>query len=433
MRSSKGHVLLIAYYYPPSFEAGAKRAEGFHRFLAEWGYRSTVITIGPATTDEAVEEGVVRIQKGGYRQGLAKLAAKRPNAFIRYAGGLYKRLTDIPDGYRGFFGPACDAAVEIARRDPFSAIVATSSPFTALHIGAALSKRLAVPWIADLRDLWTTNHFGYPFGRLRRMVDVTLERRWLNTASRIVTATHGLSTNLKNAGFVFQGSTIYNGYLNKPTLRPFEAGPFQMKFLGRLYEGFGHTPGPFFEAICAIRQNSPDLFAAMKIEFFGYANQEFWDLSRKLGLEGRVIHRGLISPDEALVEASTADLLLVFLPDKESQAVTVPTKLFDYATTRRPILFVGPQGEGADLVRTARLGRAFRSNEVAGIAAWIMELAAAKEAGRSELWGDEAQVSRFHYRWRAQDLAREIDALGSPGQPGGRSPSQGLSGGTATT
>ena len=411
MSTSKGHVLLIAYYYPPSNEAGAKRAEGFHRFLPEWGYRSTLITIGPETGNAALDDNVVRVQQAGYRQSLAGVATKKPGPLMSRLIRLYKLAADIPDGYRGFFSPACAAAAAIAARDPISAIIASSSPYTSLRIGSTLSRRLGVPWVADLRDLWTANQFGYPFGKLRRQVDAHLERRWLKTAGRVVTATRGLSVNLKSAGFRFDGSTVYNGFLDQAPYRPVEEGPFRIRFLGRLYSGVGHTPKAFFDALDLIRGHSPRLFEALEVEFFGHVNQEFWDEVKAGHLENKVLYRGQVSAMAAIQKAAAASLLLVLLPDTPAQAVTIPTKLFDYAATRRPVLFVGPAGEGADLVEAARLGRAFRSTEAAGMAQWIVELAADKAAGQLGKWGAEEQVAQFHYRWRARDMAQELDAL----------------------
>jgi glycosyltransferase involved in cell wall biosynthesis len=409
VQSTKGHVLLIAYFYPPSSEAGAKRAEGFHRFLPEWGYRSTLITIGPGTSDEAMERNVVRVHRSGYRQGLAKVASRKPSSTVRSLIRLYKEIADVPDGYRGFFAPACSAGLEVAQRDPVNAIIATSTPYTALRVGSALSRRLGVPWIADLRDLWTGSHYGYAYSRVRLLVDKWLERRWLNSAARIVTATRGFSRQLAETGF--PSSTIYNGFLEQPTYRPAAPGPFRIAFLGRLYEGVGHSPLPFFEALCQLRRDSTSLFDSVRVEFFGTVNDEFLELRRTLRLEDVVHSMGQVPAARAREEASAADLLLVLLADRPDQEVQVPTKVFDYAATQRPILFLGPEGEGAEIVRDAHLGRTFRATDVAGMARWVGELVSSKKTGASVPWGNAEKVAGFHYRCRAKDLARELDSV----------------------
>lgn len=412
---ARHHVLFIAYCYPPSLEAGAKRAAGFHRFLPEWGYRSTLITIEPSTTDETIEKDVIRVQPAGYRRNLARIASGTPSAPTRLLGRLYKEVADIPDGYGSFFTPACAAAVETARRDPVSAIVATSSPYTSLRIGCALSRRLGVPWIADLRDLWTGYHFGYPHGRIRRLIDKWLERRWLATARHVITATAGFSAELEREGLFLPTSTIYNGFLEQPAYHPPSPGPFRILFLGRLYEGVDHTPQPFFEALSLLRRDSARLFEGIQVEFFGTANKEFWNLRSQFGLGETVKHGGQVSAARAREEACGADLLLVLLPDNPGQRAVIPTKVFDYAATRRPVMFVGPEGECADLIREAQLGRAFRLRDVRPIAEWLGELAAEKKMGTTTLWGDTQKVAGFHYRCRAKDLAHELDvAIGEP-------------------
>lgn len=409
MQSTKGHVLLVAYFYPPSSEAGAKRAEGFHRFLPEWGYRCTLITVPPPTDDETLERNVVRVHQTGYRQGLAKVASRKANPILRRLIKLYKEVADVPDGYRGFFAPAVAAGLEVAHRDPVNAVIATSGPFTSLRIGSALSRQLGVPWIADLRDLWTESHYGYPHNRLRLLVDRGLERRWLNSAGRIVTATKGFSRQLAAKGFA--NSTIYNGFLEKPPYRPTQPGPFRIAFLGRLYEGVGHSPLPFFEALVRLRRDSASLFASVRVEFFGAVNTEFLELRQKLGLEEAVHAMGQVPAARAREEASAADLLLVLLADRPDQEVQVPTKLFDYAATARPVLFLGPDGEGAAIVRDAQLGRTFRATDIDGMSQWIGDLVHHKETGASVPWGDPEKVAGFHYRSRAGDLASQLESV----------------------
>ena len=44
------------------------------------------------------------------------------------------------------------------------------------HLVARKLKKWNVPWIADLHDLWTQNHF-YSYSRFRKKIDLKLEKK----------------------------------------------------------------------------------------------------------------------------------------------------------------------------------------------------------------------------------------------------------------
>src|SRR5262245_12026618 len=171
-------VLFVAYYFQPSVDAGAKRAEGFFKHLPEHGYDRVLITVaegnyltapGAVAADAA---GVVRVREKRLvpRGSSARAAAEPPRAPGPLAGALkrvFRELVYVPDGYRGFYGPACRAALELIGRRPVDVILTTSSPYTSLRIGHQLSRRTGIPWVADFRDLWIENHLGYPYSPAR--------------------------------------------------------------------------------------------------------------------------------------------------------------------------------------------------------------------------------------------------------------------------
>lgn len=51
-----------------------------------------------------------------------------------------------------------------------------------------LGKRFRVPWVAELRDLWTDAPY-YDFPAWRKILDRILERRLLRQAAQLVTVT----------------------------------------------------------------------------------------------------------------------------------------------------------------------------------------------------------------------------------------------------
>jgi hypothetical protein len=53
-----------------------------------------------------------------------------------------------------------------------------------------------VPWVGELRDLWTDNHY-YTFPTWRRVLETWIERRTLRTAAGLVTVSEPLAQMLR--------------------------------------------------------------------------------------------------------------------------------------------------------------------------------------------------------------------------------------------
>jgi glycosyltransferase involved in cell wall biosynthesis len=421
-------VLFITYYYPPSVDAGAKRAEGFARYLPDHGYAPIVLTVrdgnyqtagGPSAPDP---DGVVRVAERTFLPSRARADAggysppRTVSPPMRWLRWLYREALHQPDAYWGFHRPALEKAIEIVGTRPIDVVLTSSSPFTLLRTGHALRRRTGRPWVADLRDLWVHSHFGYPHSRLRRLLDVRLERRWLSSASRITTATEGLLDVLRATGYGhLPMECVPNGYFDPPPLEPGEgpAGPeLRLCYTGTLHERGGHTAAPLLEAMARLTPPS-----AARAVFYGAVNTDFAPQVARHGLEGLVHFGGRLTREEAQRRQQEADVLLVLLPDAPGQGVTLPSKTFDYLAARRAILAIVPLwGENAALLRKVGVTRIFAPADIEGIARSLAEMVEMKRRlGHVPAEADPEAVAAFHYRHLAGRLARALDAaVGAP-------------------
>jgi glycosyltransferase involved in cell wall biosynthesis len=414
-------VLFITYYYPPSVDAGAKRAEGFARYLPEHGYDPIVLTVcdgnyqvagpGPATEPASV----VRVPERTFLPSRARAAPgdgvlpRAPSALARLLRRLYREAFHHPDAYWGFHGPALRRALQIIERQQVDVVLTTSSPFTLLRTGHALRARTRLPWVADLRDLWVHSHFGYPHSRLRRLIDARLERRWLTAASRITTATEGLLDVLRATGYAgLPMECVHNGFFDPPPeeREPSPGPELRLCYTGTLHERGGHTVEPLLQALAALRPT------AVRAAFYGAVNTDFAAQVARHGLEDSVVYAGRLTREDAQRRQQEADVLLVLVPDTPEQRVTLPSKTFDYLAARRAILAMVPlAGESAALLRRLGVTRVFAPGDVAGITRALAEMGEMKRrTGHVAPEADPAAVAAFHYRNLAGRLARVLDA-----------------------
>ena len=68
-----------------------------------------------------------------------------------------KDLIAFPDDQRGWYKYAMQSACELLDKEKVDVILSTSSPVTSHIIAKELKKKYQIPWVADLRDLWTQN------------------------------------------------------------------------------------------------------------------------------------------------------------------------------------------------------------------------------------------------------------------------------------
>jgi glycosyltransferase involved in cell wall biosynthesis len=416
-------VLLVAYHFPPSVDAGAKRALGFFRHLPEHGWEPTVLTVRDgnyATVGEQAlgdEDRVVRVPEERYAWQRDAPAGRAESAG-RAAGrepGLLRRLARsalyVPDPWRGFHRPAAEAARRLHAERAFDSVWTTSAPWTSLRIGSAL-RAAGVPWVADLRDLWLRNWHGYPHGPLRRAVDAHLERRWLSRASALTAASEGQAALLRRDAFGPPVTAVRNGFLEAADARPPERPDdrFRIVFAGKLYAHADLSSQPLFDLLARWRAEAPEELARVRVDLYGRADPGFEERRDESGLRDVVRHHGLVSPERAAEELRRADAILGVSPRRHREIV--PTKTYDALGALVPMLLIAPpDGEAAAILRDVRGGAAFAAGDTSGAVGWLRERLRAGREDESTRADRLRRVARYSYAALAGELAGVLSSV----------------------
>src|SRR3990172_12951261 len=163
-------VLLIGYPFPLR-QGGSPRLLGLAKYLPEFGWQPIILT---ARLDRRPDDKL-RIVETESREtlGFWKKAFKiNPNQdertqlkerlgitsqkslmdfFITRIG----EIANYPDSDKGWKRFAIKTGSELIAKEGMDAIISSSSPVTAHIIASELKARHKVPWLADLRDLWS--------------------------------------------------------------------------------------------------------------------------------------------------------------------------------------------------------------------------------------------------------------------------------------
>jgi glycosyltransferase involved in cell wall biosynthesis len=355
-------VLLIGYPFPLR-PGGSPRLLGLAKYLPEFGWQPVILT---APLDEKADPRY-RIIETDYRDALGFLgkmlklnpeedarkqvkrrlgitAKKSVMDFILTRAG---EIINYPDSEKGWKPFAIKDGEELLQKEKIDAVISTSAPVTAHIIANRLKSRHNIPWVADLRDLWTQNH-NYSYSPVRKLFDRRLELKTLAAADVLVTVSQPWANKL---GTLHKGKAIYaitNGFdpetVNIPPANL--TTKFTITYTGMIYPG---------------KQNPSRLLAAMQglisdgtvnpddIEIRFYGSREDWleKETEKHGLSGVTRQYGEVLRDIALQKQRESQVLLLLNWDDPQEKGNYPGKVFEYLAAGRPILATGGSEDDA--------------------------------------------------------------------------------------
>jgi glycosyltransferase involved in cell wall biosynthesis len=441
-------VLLISYAFPPVGGAGVQRATKFTKYLGQFGWQPTVLTVANPSVpvldrsleaDLPADVSVVRARswEPGYR-------FKKQAAGAQERGGQSGRITikqrlmrvasrvastvSQPDPQVLWHPGAVSAGKKLLRSEKFDAIFVTAPPFSSLLVGAALARYSRLPLVVDYRDEWTLSNKYWEnknLGPISNWVQSRMERRVLRTASAVLATTRSSAEALRAhcaaAGSKATVSWIYNGYDSDDfahrTVMPRDNSRLRLVYTGTLWNLT--SVSPLVTAVHQLAAESPDLASRLDLVFVGRrTDAEKAHLELLNGLPCRLITHDYLDHSAALDEMCGADANILLLSDVPGAGRVVPAKLFEYMASRRPILALAPLGESWQLLD--QYPRAYRFNpaDADGIVDWLVMAIKNSAAFKAMANDDEERESQFDRRFQAGQLADILNrCCGKPAVP----------------
>ncbi|HEX9613875.1 MAG TPA: glycosyltransferase family 4 protein [Bacteroidota bacterium] len=344
-------VLFIAYYFPPMGLAGVQRTLKFAKYLPTYGWRPTVLTVGPtgyfafdeSLLKEVVDSGIEVIRTSSFdpnRMFKNKGAVKMPPEGIRKILQYFGDFLFVPDTKIGWKRKAVKAASELLKTRKIDAIVATAPPQTDFLIGLALKKKFKVPLVLEYRDAWLEYPFKYFPTPFHRSWHRRLERRVVRGCDRIVVTHRRVKENLvKRYPFLtYHDVTIISQGFDKddfeiPVIEvPEPRRKLRITHAGTFYGG--RSPETLLRALHNIMKTNPSLKGRFEINCVGNTRKEDQILASKLGLQNDVNFLGYLEHRVCIKHLLEADVLW-FVLDNDFQS---PGKLYEYFGAAKPIL-----------------------------------------------------------------------------------------------
>jgi glycosyltransferase involved in cell wall biosynthesis len=416
-------VLFLCYFYPPLAGGGVHRVLGFTRHLSMLGWSSTVVCAGEGdywVRDESLREAVpadtevIRVPGGSalsawMRGGGAARGRRSGGTF-----GLLRGLSDwwlLPDSYVGWARRARRvAARRVARGDV--QVVLSSSPPESVHLAArdvARSSRL--PWVADFRDPWVPLAFRTPPTAWHRARQAAMERRVLEDANLVLTAsaTHADSVRAALGPKRARVEHLPNGFeplSTAPIETPaVDADHFRIVFTGTLAQM--PDTETLLEAVHDLLARRGEARRRLRVQLVGPFEREYEDRAIALGLTGIVDFMGNRPHRETRALQRAADLLALWKPRGQGFRTMVPGKLYEYLDAGRPVVALLPDDEEA--AELARRGGA------TVLPPGRRDLLAAEIERRYQAWRDGGRAPDARPAWLDEhsrfQLAKRLTAL----------------------
>ena len=341
-------ILFFTDHFYPEPSAPAAHVYERARLWVEWGHSVTVITSVPNFPEGRVYAGY----RNGWRsvESLDGIRVVRVRTYMARNEGFTRRTLD----YASYMCSSGLLAHFEARPD----VVISTSPHLFVPLaGVTYSLSRRIPHVFELRDLWPATIrgvFGERVSHVYRLLELC--ELWLyRKSSRIICLTNSFAADLQKRGIpADKMDVILNGAnLDLFSPRPRDAqleeryalrGQFVVGYLGTI--GLSHGLENVLEA-AALLHEEPITF------LFVGAGAELGELSRVASERGldNVIFTGRQSREAMPAFWSLVDVSLIHLKNSEVFKTVVPSKIFESMAMGLPILYVGPSGEGSEIVR----------------------------------------------------------------------------------
>jgi glycosyltransferase involved in cell wall biosynthesis len=439
-------VLFIAYFFPPLGGAGVQRAEKFVKYLPSQGFLPVVIT-GPASPEsrwtphdqtllKSIPDGVNvhRVERaipneGGKLQCRAQRWLRLPTKFSEW-----------------WIEAATGLGLRVAHGEKL--IFATMSPFESGEVARRLSRRLGIPWVADLRDPWALDEMQvYPTG-VHRTLELRKMEKSLSTAAIIIMNTPDAAAALKFKIPSLKQKTVLsitNGFDREDFLGALPArddGKFRIvhagylhtnnglelrnrripRLLGGAYAGVdiltrSHTV--LLQAIERWRVERPEIMGDVELVFAGNTSEQDRAVAEASSTGSMMRFAGYLSHAESLQLVRTADLL--FLPmhnlPRGQRCRIVPGKTYEYMASGRPILAAVPDGDARDFLDQCGTASICRPNDVPGMVRLLDRAYSAWKNKETIFHLNDTFVNQFERCNLTQALAHAFSSL-SPSNRG---------------
>jgi len=418
-------VLIIGYPFPLR-HGGSPRLLGLAKYLPEFGWDPVVLT---APLDKAPYPWL-RVIETPYEDSLGiwkhilridpetdvraqmhkRMGGKKGHGFLDMLMTRMSEIINFPDTEKGWQRHAVEFGGDFLKREKMDAIISTSAPVSTHVIAGKLKTSFQLPWVAELRDLWSQNH-NYPYSGLRRSFDRRLEKKLFTHADALVTVSEPWAEKLKALHKKSYVHAITNGFdpeeVNEPPAKL--TGKFTITYTGLVYAR--QDTAPLFAALRELIDEKTVSPEDISVRFYGSNTDEVSAIAEQYRL-GEILTLESLSRKEAVGKQRESQLLLLLDWNDPEEKGVYPGKIFEYFAARRPILAIGGASDDviSTLMKKTNVGHHAVTKEAIkeALSTWYGEY---KANGSLKFQGSGEEINRYTQRNIAEKYAEILNKI----------------------
>ena len=235
------------------------------------------------------------------------------------------------------------------------------------------NKYPAIKWIADLRDPWTDIYYYKQFYPtfISKYIDQKLEESVLKNADKIITVGDSLKNlfSLKIKGTESKTEVITNGYDEDDFSGITATIPeiFTITYVGTLSDIY--PVSGFLDSLKIFKEKGNEF----KFRFIGTVSQNQKELIRTVIGDSSLEFIPYVEHIEAIKFLFKTSVLLLIIPDHQSNKSIITGKIFEYIASGKPIICIGPvDGDAARIIEDTGHGRTFSYIDCKGISEYLL-------------------------------------------------------------
>lgn len=366
--------LIISYSFPPSNVPAAHRPFYLAKYANENNWNAEVLTHGNTNSSLGNSDWVdltkIKIHFTNFKPCTNSISFNtikkknnfewRKNKVLVYLIQFISNWIMIPDKAIFWTRTAVKKGVKLHHEKHFDIIISTAPLYTnhlvAIGLLRKLNKKNKTLWVADIRDFFYTLGLENTNFSLKKIFAKYMEKKIVMQADLLTFVSQSMQ-NAYAKKYPQQANkmkVVFNGYesieLDKlNSIEKNKSDSITFFYAGSFYNGI-RNPESLFSSLDILFQKGLIPQNQIQIKIAGTIPNELKKKLMKYVSFKYALELGLITKHQVICESFESDVLINIIGDIPSHKYTLPLKIFEYISFKKPILTIGPTNSESENV-----------------------------------------------------------------------------------